>query len=109
MSEKKAVLNVTVPESMAEAVREEAATRNVTISSVVEAALAEQLKWYKIRADGLAAMEQLYREIGHPTPEQEAAAAAWNDELERQLAEALAADEQDRRNRVTERHSAGAA
>ena len=47
MSEKKAVLNVTVPESMAEAVRGEAATRNVTISSVVEAALAEQLNGTK--------------------------------------------------------------
>jgi hypothetical protein len=94
---------------VAEAVRAEAATRNVTISSVVEAALAEQLKWYKIRADGLAAMEQLYREIGHPTREEQAAAAAWNDEVERQLAEALAADKQDQQDRLTERHSAGAA
>lgn len=109
MSEKKAVLNVTVPESMAEAVRSAAASRNVTISSVVEAALAEQLKWYKIRADGLAAMRQLYQQIGEPTPEEETAAAAWNDEVERQLAEALAADEQDTRDQSPERHSAGAA
>ena len=92
MSEKKAVLNVTVPESMAEAVREEAATRNVTISSVVEAALAEQLKWYKIRADGLAAMDELYQQIGYPTPEQVAAATAAVDEEERLIAEMLEAE-----------------
>jgi len=92
MSEKKAVLNVTVPESMAVAVREEAATRNVTISSLVEAALAEQLKWYKIRADGLAAMDELYQQIGYPTPEQAAAAKAAVDEEERLIAEMLEAE-----------------
>lgn len=92
MSEKKAVLNVTVPESMAVAVREEAATRNVTISSLVEAALAEQLKWYKIRADGLAAMDELYQQIGYPTPEQVAAATAAVDEEERLIAEMLEAE-----------------
>ena len=74
MAEKKAVLNVTVPESMAEAVRHEAAAGNVTISSVVEAALAEQLKWYKIRADGLAAIEEEYQRDRVPTPEEAAAA-----------------------------------
>jgi hypothetical protein len=92
MSEKKAVLNVTVPESMAEAVREEAATRKVTISSVVEAALAEQLKWYRIRADGLAAMDELYQQIGYPTPEEEAAAKAAVDEEERLVTEMLEAE-----------------
>ena len=92
MTEKKAVLNVTVPESVAEAVRQEAATRNVTISSVVEAALAEQLKWFKIRADGLAAIEEEYQETGYPTPEERAAAAAAVDEEERILAEMLAAE-----------------
>jgi hypothetical protein len=90
MAEKKAVLNVTVAESVADAVRREASARNVTISSVVEAALAEQLKWYQIRADGLAAMNELYREIGHPTAEDEAAAAAWVDDARRQLSDALA-------------------
>ncbi|HEX3488621.1 MAG TPA: ribbon-helix-helix protein, CopG family [Streptosporangiaceae bacterium] len=109
MSEKKAVLNVTVPESMAEAVRAAAASRNVTISSVVEAALAEQLKWFRIRADGLAAMDQLYQQIGYPTPEEEAAAAAWSEEVERQLAEALAADGEGPRDRHPEQHAAGAA
>jgi hypothetical protein len=92
MSEKKAVLNVTVPESMAEAVRAEAATRKVTISSVVEAALAEQLYWYKLRADGLAAMEQFHRMFGYPTPEQVAAADAAVDEEIRLHHEALAAE-----------------
>jgi hypothetical protein len=76
---------------------------------VPRAALAEQLKWYKILADGRTAMEQLYRQIGYPTQEEEAAAAAWNDEVERQLAEALAADEQDRRSQRPARDSAGAA
>ncbi len=99
MSEKKAVLNVTVPESMAEAVREEAATRNVTISSVVEAALAEQLYWYKLRADGLAAMEQYHRMYGYPTPEEVAAADAAVDEELRLHREALEADARDRAER----------
>ena len=91
MSEKKAVLNVTVAESLADAVRQDAAIRNVTISSVVEEALAEQIKWFKIRADGLAAMEELYQEIGYPTAEEEAAAKAQVDEEMRLLAEARAA------------------
>lgn len=105
MGEKKAVLNVTVPESMAEAVRAEAVTRNVTISSVVEAALAEQLKWYKIRADGLAAIEQEYRETGYPTPEEAAAARAAVDEEERLAEETLTG----RRAEAGQRQSAGAA
>jgi hypothetical protein len=100
MSEKKAVLNVTVPESMAEAVRAEAATRNVTISSVVEAALAEQLYWYKLRADGLAAMEQYHRMYGYPTPEEVAAADAAVDEELRLLHEALEADARDAAERA---------
>lgn len=90
MTEKKAVLNVTVAESVAEAVRREAAARHVTISSVVEGALAEQVRRYKIRADGLAAMDDLYQDIGSPTAEQEAAADAWVDEVQRLLAEAPA-------------------
>lgn len=99
MSEKKAVLNVTVPESMAEAVRAAAASRDVTISSVVEAALAEQLKWYKIRADGLAAMDELYQQIGYPTPEQVAAAEAAVDEEERLIAEMLEAERRESAHR----------
>ncbi|HUZ23568.1 MAG TPA: hypothetical protein VMV07_07370 [Streptosporangiaceae bacterium] len=95
MTEKKAVLNVTVAESVADAVRLEAATRNVTISSVVEAALAERLKWFKIRADGLAAMDEYYRLYGYPTPEEEAAAAVWVDEEERLLAEMLASQQRE--------------
>jgi hypothetical protein len=90
MSEKKAVLNVTVAESVAEAVRHEAALRNVTISSVVEAALAEQLKWFKIRADGLAAMDEYDQHYGPATPEEKAAAKAWVDEEDRIHAETLA-------------------
>jgi hypothetical protein len=105
MTEKKAVLNVTVAESVAEAVRHEAAARNVTISSVVEAALAEQLKWFKIRADGLAAMDEYYRLHGYPTPEEEAAAAASVDEEERLLAEMLA----DQRQEAGQQRESGAA
>jgi hypothetical protein len=92
MSEKKAVLNVTVAESLADAVRQEAAVQGTTISSVVEAALAEQIKWFKIRADGLAAIEEEYEEMGYrPTPEEEAAASAQVDEEIRLIREARAA------------------
>jgi hypothetical protein len=91
MAEKKAVLNVTVAESLAEAVRQEAAIQGTTISSVVEAALAEHIKWFKIRADGLAAIEEDYRENGYPTPEEEAAAEAQVQEEIRLIAEARAA------------------
>ena len=90
MSEKKAVLNVTVAESLADAVRHDAAARGTTISSVVEAALAEQIKWEKIRSDGLAAMNELYEEIGHPTAEEEAAAEARVQEESRLIAESRA-------------------
>jgi hypothetical protein len=90
MTEKKAVLNVTVAESLADAVRHDAAARGTTISSVVEAALAEQIKWEKIRADGLAAMNELYEEIGYPTAEEEAAAEARVQEEIRLIAESRA-------------------
>jgi hypothetical protein len=95
MAEKKAVLNVTVAESVAEAVRQEAASRHVTISSVVEAALTEQIKWFRIRAEGLAAIDEEYREHGYPTVEEEAAAKAWVDEQLRFHAEALGGDRQE--------------
>jgi predicted transcriptional regulator len=100
MSDKKAVLNVTVDESVAETIRHEAAARNVTISSIVEAALAEQIKWFKIRADGLAAIEEEYRESGYPTPEEEAEARAAVAEEMRVLAETLAAEDADRARRA---------
>jgi predicted transcriptional regulator len=100
MSGKKAVLNVTVDESIAEAVRHEAAVRGITISSVVEAALADQIKWYKIRADGLAAIEEEYRESGYPTPEEEAEARAAVDEEIRIHREILAAEDADRARRA---------
>jgi hypothetical protein len=90
MAEKKAVLNVTVAESLADAVRQDAAIRGTTISSVVEAALAEQIKWEKLRADGLAAMDELYEEIGRPTAEEEAAAEARVQEEIRLIAESRA-------------------
>lgn len=109
MSEKKAVLNVTVPESMAQAVREAAATQNVTISSVVEAALAEQLKWDIIRADGLAAMDELYQQIGYPTPEEVAAAEAAVDEEVRLHREALEAEAREAAEREARVREAGAA
>ena len=77
MAEKKAVLNVTVAESLAEAVRHDALVRGTTISSVVEAALAEHIRRELIRADGLAAIQEEYEEMGrYPTPEEEAAAEA---------------------------------
>jgi hypothetical protein len=89
MAEKKAVLNVTVAESLADLVRQEAALQGSTISSVVEAALAEQIKWFKIRADGLAAGQEEYEEMGYrPTPEEEAAARAQVDEEIRLIREA---------------------
>jgi post-segregation antitoxin (ccd killing protein) len=96
MAEKKAVLNVTVDESVAEAIRQEAAFRNVTISSVVEAALAEQIKWHKIRMAGLAAIDEEYQESGYPTAAQEAAAHAVVAEQMRVLAEMLAAEDAQR-------------
>lgn len=95
------MLNVTVAESLADAVRHDAAARGTTISSVVEAALAEHIRRALIRADGLAAINEEYEEMGYyPTPEEEAAAEARVREEERLLAEALAADAQDARRRA---------
>jgi predicted transcriptional regulator len=91
MAEKKAVLNVTVAESLAEAVRHDAAASGTTISSVVEAALAEHIRREKIRADGRAAGQEEYEEMGYyPTPEEEAAAEAKVTEEFRLIAEARA-------------------
>jgi post-segregation antitoxin (ccd killing protein) len=88
MSERKAVLNVTVDESVAALVREQAAEEEATISSVVEAALREHLKWFKIHKEGLAAMDEYFREHGYPTPEEMAAAEAKVDEEHRLASEA---------------------
>jgi predicted transcriptional regulator len=102
MSEKKAVLNVTVAESLAEAVRHDAAVQGTTISSVVEAALAEHIRREKIRAEGLAAGREEYEEMGYyPTPEEEAAAEAKVSEEFRLIAESRA--------RNAARRTAGAA
>jgi predicted transcriptional regulator len=68
MTEKKAVLNVTVDESLAEQVREAAKLDHTTISSVVERALRQQLAWELKRLDGIRAIEEYFAEE----------ARAWN-------------------------------
>ena len=85
---RKAVLNVTISEALAEEVRRVAALDNSTISSVVERALAEQVSWEIKRLEGLAAIEAYYREHGYPTQEEVAEAEAWVAESERLLDEA---------------------
>jgi hypothetical protein len=77
MNERKAVLNVTVAQSVADAIRDQAAATGATISSVVEAALSEQLRRYRKRDEGLAAMDELYQRIGRPTAREEEAAEVW--------------------------------
>ncbi|MGE5287280.1 MAG: hypothetical protein ACM3ML_08780 [Micromonosporaceae bacterium] len=88
MPEKKAVLNVTVSESLATAVRETAAASDSTISSVVERALAEHLAWERKRLDGIAAIDEYFREHGYPAPEEQAQAEAYVAEAGRLLEEA---------------------
>jgi hypothetical protein len=85
MTGRKAVLNVTVADSIAAAVRGEAAARNTTISSVVEQALAAHLEHFRRRREGLAAIDEYYREHGYPTSEQSAAAEAQVAEEEQLL------------------------
>jgi predicted transcriptional regulator len=88
MAEKKAVLNVTVDESLAEDVRRAAKLEHTTISSVVERALREKLSWELKRLEGIRAIEAYYEEHGHPTPEVVAAARARVDEEHRLIDEA---------------------
>ena len=90
MAEKKAVLNVTVSESVAETVRQIAALEGTTISSVVERALADEVRWERKRRDGLAAIDEYYREHGYPTPEEMAEAEARVAEEHRLIDEARA-------------------
>jgi predicted transcriptional regulator len=90
MAEKKAVLNVTVDESLAEDVRRAAKLEHTTISSVVERALREQLSWELKRLEGIRAIEAYYEEHGHPTPEVVAEAKARVDEEHRLAEEARA-------------------
>ena len=91
MAEKKAVLNVTVSESVAATVRQIAALEGTTISSVVERALADELRSELIRRDGLAAIDEYYREHGYPTPEEMAESKARVAEEHRLIDEARAA------------------
>jgi predicted transcriptional regulator len=90
MVEKKAVLNVTVDESLAEQVRRAAKLDHTTISSVVERALRQQLTWELKRLDGIRAIEEYFEEHGYPTPEEDARAAARVAEEHRLLDEARA-------------------
>jgi post-segregation antitoxin (ccd killing protein) len=90
MAEKKAVLNVTVSESLAEEVRRTAKFEHTTISGVVERALREQLAWEVKRREGIAAIEAYFKEHGYPTPEEDAAAEARVDEEHRLAEEARA-------------------
>jgi hypothetical protein len=90
MAEKKAVLNVTVSESVAEVVRRIAALEGTTISSVVERALADEVRWELKRREGLAAIDEYYREHGYPTPEEMAEAEARVAEEHRLIDEARA-------------------
>ena len=88
--ERKAVLNVTVSQSLADDVRHAAKLGNTTISSVVERALTEQIGWEIRRREGLAAIEAYYKKHGHPDAETVARAEAQVREEERLIDEALA-------------------
>jgi predicted transcriptional regulator len=90
MAEKKAVLNITVSESVAARVRAIAAVEGTTISSVVERALADELRWELKRREGLAAFDAYYREHGYPTPEEVAEAEAQVADEHRLIEEARA-------------------
>jgi predicted transcriptional regulator len=90
MAEKKAVLNVTVSESLAEDVRRTAKLAHTTISSVVERALRQQLAWELTRLQGIRAIDDYFREHGYPTPEQDAEIDAQLAEEHRLAAEARA-------------------
>ncbi len=90
MAEKKAVLNVTVSESLAEDVRRAAKLEHTTISSIVERALREQLAWDLRRLDGIRVIEAYYQEHGYPTPEVIAQAEVDVAEERRRAAEARA-------------------
>jgi predicted transcriptional regulator len=91
MAGKKAVLNVTVSESLAEDVRRTAKQEHTTISSVVERALRQQLAWELRRLDGIRAIDAYFAEHGYPTPEQDAEIDARIAEEHRLIDEARAA------------------
>jgi predicted transcriptional regulator len=90
MAEKKAVLNVTVSESLAEDVRRTAKQEHTTVSSIVERALRQRLAWELRRLDGIRAIDAYYQEHGYPTPEEMAAAEVQVAEEERLIDEARA-------------------
>jgi len=90
MAEKKAVLNVTVSESLAQDVRRTAKQEHTTISSIVERALRQQLAWELRRLDGIRAIDAYFAEHGYPTPEERAAAKTRVAEEHRLMAESAA-------------------
>jgi Ribbon-helix-helix protein, copG family len=97
------VLNVTVSESIAATVRAIAARENRTVSSVVERALAEQVGWERIRLEGLPTIDEYYQQVGYPTPEERARAAAEVAEEERLIDEAHARIAAERAERAKRR------
>ncbi|MBV9449376.1 MAG: type II toxin-antitoxin system CcdA family antitoxin [Streptosporangiaceae bacterium] len=103
MAGKKRVLNITVDEDVAADVRSAAEVEGVTISSVVEEALKDHLKWERIRREGLAAIHEYYDEHGWPAAEEMAAAEAEVIEAERLIDEARAHNEARRRAKRTQK------
>ncbi len=88
MTEKKAVLNVTVDESIAAATREHARQLDITVSSVVEDALKVHIEEFKRRQRGIAAIEAYFDEHGWPTAKEQAEIDAEMAEERRLIAEA---------------------
>ncbi len=105
------MLNVTISEPIAAGVRRIASRKNSTISSVVEQALARELRWEQIRLDGLKAIDAYYQEHGYPTEEEMAEAAAQVAEEHRLIDEAHAAPavERGRRHRDGDEAAGGPA
>jgi hypothetical protein len=88
MAERKAVLNDTVAETVAAAARAEAAAQHATVSSVVERALAAHLDALQRRAQGIAAIDDYYRDFGFPSESAVAEGEALAAEDQRLIEEA---------------------
>ncbi|WP_328769929.1 hypothetical protein [Streptomyces sp. NBC_00286] len=77
----KVKFSVSLDAELGTAVRQYAAAEDEQISAVISRALEQYLDKRRIVREGLRAMDEYFDEHGWPTPDEQAEARAWVDDL----------------------------
>lgn len=80
----KVKFSVSLDAELGTALRQYAAAEDEQISAVISRALEQYLDNRRVIREGLRAMEEYFDEHGWPTPEEQAEAQAWVDDLFRE-------------------------